>query len=1060
MFDAVSLPHTCPQCGVQMPAGSSSWLCPKCLLTNAGATVPTLSGREGQNGDLPAKALPPTLGDYQLLERIGEGGMGVVYKARQLRLDRIVAVKVLPFGQLANKEYVHRFRTEAVAAGSLQHPNIVGIHEVGLDEGQHYLVMEYVAGPTLADLAREGPLVARRAARYLQLIAEAVHYAHERNILHRDLKPSNILLDANDQPRVTDFGLAKRLESGADLTLSGQVLGSPGYMPPEQASGQRGRVGRRSDVYSLGAILYHLLSGRAPFAASEMADTLRQVLHDEPVAPRLLNPRVPVDLDTICLKCLEKEPARRYPTAQALAEELGRYLRDEPILSRPVSRMQKLWRWCRREPALAGLGASLIGSLLLLGIGGPILAAQQRALAERNRRLLYASDLSRAHQSVQLGNMARVVELLDRNRPQRRQTDLREFSWYYLRRICQAYLQSPTLTHGTPVFMLSCSRDGRLLAASGGGDWVTVWDLAGATPTRVLHSGDPYAGAIAFSPDNRLLLSVGGPLVGAPCHVNLWELASGSRLHRQETSIGMTVEFSPDGSKLAAGRASDVVLLHVSDWREIRTFRGHTDKVWDVRFAPDGRRLSSCSVDGTIRVWDIDTGQNIHTLTGHQSSVYEVVFAPDGRRLASASGDATVRLWDTMAGQELGSYTHDSGVMGVDFSPDGTRVASGSNDGMVKVWDLLTKQLNILRGHSQSVIVVRFVAGGTKLASASFDGTVRLWDLMQNLGTQDKLEGKGMVGRNWETGMALRTPLAFSPDGSRLFTISTNEDAVLIWHAASGKLQRRWPLNRHTSTFSADAAQEESPSHAGLAVAPCKGILAVACEFSPASTGEPNRVELWDLAEDRRTGSFPGRIPLCFSPDGEWLATGGIEPRTLQVTNLSDGRGWSARIEGAQLRLDAIVFSSDNRLLAVACEGELVLRETTSGRTWATLTRSGASFEINALAFSPDGETLAVGRFSPLIELWNVPARKLTAQLPGHLARVMSLAVSPDGKTLASGDQNGTLKLWSLEQREELLHLQAHPALVSSLAFSPDGTVLASGGPDGVRLWRADSRQP
>ncbi|MHC1765345.1 MAG: serine/threonine-protein kinase [Verrucomicrobiia bacterium] len=304
----------CPQCGLELPAGSSSWLCPKCVLAkaatgedNAGSEA-TVGDERPPRGDIADEALPRTLGNYQLLERIGEGGMGVVYRARQLPLDRIVAVKVLPFGQLANKEFVHRFRTEAVAAGSLQHPNIVGIHEVGLDEGQHYLVMEYVAGPTLAELARQGPLPARSAARYVQLIAEAVHFAHERNILHRDLKPSNVLIDANDQPRVMDFGLAKRLESGADLTLSGQVLGSPGYMPPEQASGERGLVGRRSDVYSLGAILYHLLTGRSPFVASELADTLRQVLNDEPIAPKLLNPKTPKDLETICLKCLEKSP--------------------------------------------------------------------------------------------------------------------------------------------------------------------------------------------------------------------------------------------------------------------------------------------------------------------------------------------------------------------------------------------------------------------------------------------------------------------------------------------------------------------------------------------------------------------------------------------------------------------------------------------------------------------------------------------------------------------------------------------------------------------------------
>jgi len=225
------------------------------------------------------------------------------------------------------------------------------------------------------------------------------------------------------------------------------------------------------------------------------------------------------------------------------------------------------------------------GLLLVLGIGGPVVATQQRALAERNRRLLYASDLSRAYQNHGVGNMARVVELLDRNRPERGQTDLREFTWFYLRRLCESYLRSPTLTHGTPVFMLSCSRDGRWLAASGGGDWITAWDLANTTASRVIHTGDQYAGPMAFSPDNRLLATVGGPLVGGPYHFNVWELESGARLHRQETSVGTTtLDFSPDGATLAASHSStNVVLLDVRDWREIRTYQGHSDKVWDVR---------------------------------------------------------------------------------------------------------------------------------------------------------------------------------------------------------------------------------------------------------------------------------------------------------------------------------------------------------------------------------------------------------------------------------------------------------------------------------------------
>jgi eukaryotic-like serine/threonine-protein kinase len=907
--------------------------------------------------------------------------------------------------------------------GAQRIPNIVGIHEVGLDQGQHFLVMEYVDGPTLAELARDGPLPARRAARYVRQIAEAVHFAHERNILHRDLKPSNVLIDENDQPRVTDFGLAKRLESGADLTLSGQVLGSPGYLPPEQASGQRGRIGRRSDVYAWGAILYHLLVGRPPFVASEVVDTLRQVLNDEPVAPRLLNPKTPVDLETICLRCLEKEPARRYPTAHALAEELGRFLRDEPILSRPVGRIEKVWRSCRRKPALAALEASILALLLVLGIGGPIVAAQQHHLAERNRRLLYASDLKVAYQAWEQANMPYVVELLDRNRPGPGQTDLREFTWWHVRGLCEPYLRTPMLTHGGPVFMLSASRGGRWLVASGSGGEVTVWDLANPGTGRRLDTQDPYAKPTVISPDGRSLVILSGSRQGG--NLSVWDLESGVCLHRNdggEVPFGMTVDFSPDGANLAVGRGSDIVLLDAHDWHVVQTYRGHGNAIWEARFAPDGQRLACCTTQGTIRILDVATGSTLQTLRGHQGIVYGVDFAPDGQRLASASIDRTVRLWNTVTGEEVDRYLHGGQVWAVDFSPDGTRVASGSHDGLVRVYDPATRQLQSLRGHAQTIRAVRFLWRDSILASGSTDGTVKLWDL-RTLTVRDELEAKGAM-RDFSAGMA-RPPLAFSPDGSHLLTVSTNGNAILVWQTVSGALQRRVRLGRDSPPTANMVTQGRNVSILKLVLSSRDRMCAVACEVW-TSTETNHVVELWNLTENRRTSVFPGGIPLAFSGDGAWLLAGGIEARTLQITNLVDARAWTTQLEAGQPRVDAVAFSRDGRLLAAASECELVLFETSSGRHVSALSRWGNTTPPNALGFAPDGRTLAVGRFDPQVELWDVASGKLRARLPGHLAQVMSLAISPDGKTLASGDQNGALKLWSLELREELLRLQAH----------------------------------
>jgi serine/threonine protein kinase len=361
----------CPDCGAGMPAGIPTVLCPSCGLTGA-----------LENSEEPFQ--PSEFGDYELLAEIARGGMGVVYKARQKSLDRIVAVKMLLSGSFASDELIRRFKVEATFTASLRHPNIVAVHEVGCLDGQHFLVMDYVDGPNLANLVHDEPLSPQRAAVLVQTIAEAIHYAHEKEVLHRDLKPSNILIDSNDQPHVTDFGLARHIDGESSLTLSGQVLGSLSYIPPEQAAALHQKVGRQSDVYGLGAILYHLLTARPPFQGGTMAETVRQVMNDDPTSPRAINPAVPRNLETICLKCLEKEPERRYESADQLRDELERFLRDAPIEAVPVRGFEKVVRWCQRKPVVASLTAAVVVTALA-GIIGWIerTAATAQARAEK-----------------------------------------------------------------------------------------------------------------------------------------------------------------------------------------------------------------------------------------------------------------------------------------------------------------------------------------------------------------------------------------------------------------------------------------------------------------------------------------------------------------------------------------------------------------------------------------------------------------------------------------------------------------------------------------------------
>ncbi len=403
----------CPRCGLRLHRGAPEGLCPVCLFTAAGTVNPELEGHEEPGRvDLPEVAHQSAarrIGNYELLEQIGRGGMGVVFRARQRGLNRIVALKMVLAGRISGPAAIARFRAEAELAAQLQHPNIVAIHEVGEQEGEPFFSMDYIDGRNLAELVQDHPLPTRTAATYVQAIAAAIHYAHQQGVLHRDLKPSNILIDAFDQPRITDFGLAKRLSADAELTSTGQMAGSPSYAAPEQVMGWRHRIGPASDVYSLGAVLYHLLTRQPPFIADSLGALARLVQEAEPVPVRRLNPHVPVDLETICLKCLDKDPGRRYASAAALADDLARFLRSEPILARPPGVWGRLGRWCRRKPALAATLAGLAGIAILSAVAvldawhqAERMAASERVQRQLAEQHLLVADTQLAYQAWNL----------------------------------------------------------------------------------------------------------------------------------------------------------------------------------------------------------------------------------------------------------------------------------------------------------------------------------------------------------------------------------------------------------------------------------------------------------------------------------------------------------------------------------------------------------------------------------------------------------------------------------------------------------------------------------